>query len=200
MVSTPDLSVIVSAATAQRALRLRTDLHEPGWTFWELRNFNMQRVVGLVTEHRQAADARDLESEIRSVAFRYFKPTWWRGMAYGVVADVASVSLRLDDMTPLVDIYNNSKGTLQWVILLSDGARTALGAHTWMETYLSPVYRDILQALSGAGYRVANARREKDGLMRFLTGVADAEATVSSFGTRRVRFPEFGNPTTDDNR
>ena len=197
MSSTLDLSAAVAAATGRRALRPRIDLHEPGWTFWELRNLNMQRVVGVVTEHRQVADGHDLESEIRGVVFRYFKPAWWRGMAYGVVADVASVSLDLDHLKSLVDIYDNAKGTLQWVVLLSEDARTALGAHTWLESYLSPVYRDILQALSDAGYRVASARREKDGLLRFLTGVADADAVVTSFGTRRARFPEFRNPPPD---
>jgi hypothetical protein len=198
MGATLDLSAVINSTTLQRALRPRTDLHEPGWTFWELRNFNMQRVVALVNESRPVADAHGLESEIRGVVFRYFKPAWWRGMAYGIVADVASVSLSLDDLRALVDIYDNAKGTLQWIVLLSDDARTALGAHTWLESYLSPVYRDILQTLSGAGYRVASARREKDGLMKFLTGVADAEAVVSSFGTRRARFPEFRNPTGEN--
>jgi hypothetical protein len=196
MRTTPDLSAVISANAAQRALRPRPDLHEPGWSFWELRNLNMHRVVGLVKEHRQVTDARGLESEIRGIVLRYFKAAWWRGMAYGIVADVASLSVTLDDLKVLVDIYDNRSGTLQWVILLSEDARTALGAHTWLESYLSPVYRGILQVLSDSGYRVASARREKDGLMNFLTGVADAEAVVGSFGTRRGLFPQFQNPTT----
>jgi hypothetical protein len=121
-------------------------------------------------------------------------------MAYGIVADVASVSLSLDDLKVLVDIYNNPKGTLQWVVLLSGDARTVLGAQTWLESYLSPVYRDVLQALSGEGYRVASVRRDEVGLMKFLTGVADAGAVIGSFGTRRGRFPEFRNPPIDENR
>ncbi len=119
-------------------------------------------------------------------------------MAYGVVADVPAISLSLDDLKVLVDIYDNKKGTLQWVILVTVDARVALGVHTWMEAYLSPGYRGILQALSDAGYCVASARREKDGLMRFLTGVADAEAAIGSFGTRRAAFPEFRNSLVDE--
>ena len=195
MKSPPDLALIITSATAQRGLRPRTDLHEPGWTFWELRNLNMHRVVGLVSEHRQFADAHDLDAEIRDVLSRFFKPAWWRGMAYGIVADVPSITLSLDDLKVTVDIYNNAKGTSQWVVLVDDDSRTAVGVHTWLESYLSPVYRDTLQALSDAGYRVASARREKDGLMKFLTGAADAEAAISSFGARRTRFPEFRNPS-----
>ncbi|HKX18934.1 MAG TPA: hypothetical protein VJT33_13060 [bacterium] len=195
MKSSPDLPAIVTSAAAQRNLRPRADLREPGWTFWELRNLNMQRVVGLVNEPRPFADAHDLDAEIRGVVFRYFKPAWWRGMAYGIVADVPSITLSLDDLKVTVDIYNNAKGTSQWLVLVSDDSGTAVGVHTWLESYLSPVYRNILQALSDAGYRIASVRREKDGLMKFLTGVADAEAAISSFGTRRARFPEFRNPS-----
>lgn len=191
MTSSPDLPAIVSSAAAQRNLRPRADLREPGWTFWELRNVNMQRVVGLVTEHRPFANAHDLDAEIRDVVSRYFKPAWWRGMAYGIVADVPSITLSLDDLKVTVDIYNNAKGTSQWVVLVSKDARAAVGVHTWLESYMSPVYRNILQALSNAGVRVATAQRDKDGLMKFLTGVADAEAAVSSFGITRTRFPEF---------
>ncbi|HLW47994.1 MAG TPA: hypothetical protein VKW09_09540 [bacterium] len=198
MESSPDLPAIITSTTAQRHLRPRTDLREPGWTFWELRNLNMHRVVGLVTEHRQFADAHDLEAEIRAVVSRRFKCAWWRGMAYGVVADVPTISLNLDDLKVLVDLYANAKGTLQWVILVTDDARVALGVHTWLESYLSPVYRDVLQALLDAGYHVASARREKDGLWKFLTGVADAETAIGSFGTRRAAFPEFQNPVTDE--
>jgi hypothetical protein len=112
-------------------------------------------------------------------------------MAFGVVADVPAISLTLDDLKVLVDVRDNAKGTLQWVILVAGSGGAALGVHTWMEVYLSPVYRRILQALTEAGYRVAGARRDKDGLMKFLTGVADTEAAIASFGANRAAFPEF---------
>jgi len=154
-----DLPAIVSSAAGPRELRLRTDLREPGWTFWELRTLNRHRVVGLVTPYRQFADARDLETEIRSVVGRHFKASWWRGMAYGVVAHVAAISLALDDLKTLVDVRENPRGDLQWVVLVAGDARTAVGVHTWMEAYLSPVYRDTLQALGATGCAVATATR-----------------------------------------
>ncbi len=191
MTTPPDLPSTIASAATLRDLRRRNDLSEPGWTFWELRTLNMHRVVGLLNEYRQFADAHDLGAEIRGVVSRNFKSSWWRGMAYGVVAEVAAISLRPDDLKMLVDVRENSKGTLQWVILVASDARVALGVHTWIEGYLSPVYRRILQALTETGYQVASAKREKDGLMKFLTGVADLNVALRSLGTRKEAFPEF---------
>jgi hypothetical protein len=185
------LAAFIAEPARQRGLRPRDDIREPGWTFWELRTLNRHRVVGLVREYRQFKDAPDLGAEIREVVSRHFKCAWWRGMAYGVVADVPTISLEPDDLKALVDVRENPKGTLQWVILAAGDAHAAVGVHTWMETYLSPVYRSILQALTAAAYRVATAVRQKDGLMRFLTAVADLDVAIHSFGARRTMFPEF---------
>jgi hypothetical protein len=186
-----DLSSIIASAVTPQALRPRTDVREAGWTFWELRTLNMHRVVGLLQQRRQFADARDLESSIRGAAARSFKCSWWRGMGLGVVAQVAAIPLSVDDLKALVDVRENSKGTMQWVILVAGDTPVAIGVHTWMETYLSPVYRRSLQGLAEAGYRVSSVTRDKDGLMKFLTGVADLKAAMSSLGTRKQAFPEF---------
>ena len=191
MTTPPDVLSTVLLAAQQPGMRPRNDLSERGWMFWELRTLNMHRVVALAGEGRQFADARDLEAEIRRVLTRNFKRAWWRGIAYGVVAEVSAISLRTDDLKSLVDIRENEKGTLQWVILVASGARTAVGVHTWIEGYLSPVYRDILQALAAKGYQVASGKREKDGLMKFLTAVADVDIAIQSLGTRKTLFPEF---------
>ena len=189
-----DLSSIIASEAAQRNLRPRNDLNEPGWTFWELRTLNRHRVVGLLNEYRQFTDAHDLEAEIRGVVSRNFKCSWWRGMAYGVVAEMSAISLSPDGLKTLVDVRENENGTLQWIVLVASDARVALGVHTWMEAYLSPVYRGILQALADTGCKVATAKREKDGLMRFLTAGADLDIALHTFGTKRVAFPEFHDP------
>ena len=191
MTARADLPSIIAAATGPRGLRPRNDLREPGWMFWELRTLNRHRVVGLMTPYRQFRSARDLEAEIRGVVARHFKASWWRGMAYGVVAEVAPISLGADDLKDLVDVRENSRGDLQWVVLASSHADGVVGVHTWIEAYLSSVYRDILQALAATGRTVATATREKDGLMKFLTGVADLNAALGSLGTRTEAFPEF---------
>ncbi len=187
----PDLASIITMAVTPRKLRLRTDAREPGWTFWELRTLNMHRVVGLLREDRPLADARALEASIRGAVSRRFKCSWWRGMGFGVVAQVAALPLRPDDLKVLVDVRENSKGTLQWVVLVARATPVAVGVHTWMETYLSPVYRGILQGLGAGGYQISSATRDKDGLMKVLTGVADLEVALVSLGTRSGAFPGF---------
>ena len=191
MTTSPDVLSTIASAAQRPGMRPRNDLSEPGWTFWELRTLNIHRVVGLASEYRQFADARELEVEIRGVHSRNFKRAWWRGIAYGVVAEVSAISLRPDDLKLLVDLGENSKGTLQWVILVASHVRTALGVHTWVEGYLSPVYREILRVLAAKGYQVASVKREKDGLMKFLTAVADVDVAIQSLGNRRTLFPEF---------
>lgn len=154
--------------------------------FWELRTLNMHRVVGLLQPYRQFADAHDLESTIRAAVARNFKCSWWRGMGLGVVAQAAAIRLTADDLKGLVDVRQSSKGTVQWVVLVAGDTRVAVGVHTWMETYLSPVYRRTLDGLAEAGYQVSSATRDKDGLMKLLTRV--------SLGTRKRAFPEFHDP------
>ena len=62
-------------------------------------------------------------------------------------------NLRPDDLKMLVDIRENGKGTLQWVILVASHVRTALAVHAWIEGYLRPVSPDVLEALEAKGSR-----------------------------------------------
>jgi len=191
MVTTPALPSIVASAAAQRQLRSRADLHERGWAFWELRNFNMHRVVGLLRADGPVTDVRQFDTDIRTVLRRAFKRAWWRGIAYGVVADVGPLSVTPDDLKILVDGRENAKGTMQWVVLVDGETHKATGVHTWIEGYLGPVYRTVLQSLADQGYQLTSVLKEKDGLMRVLTAVADGRATVL---TGRPAFPEFQDP------
>lgn len=190
-----DLRRIVASAAIEAKLQWREDIREPDWAFWELRNINMHRVIGLMSAYRQFPDVASLQSEIRGKVGRNFKVSWWRGMAYGAVAELSALSLQLDDVKKLVDIHENAKGDLQWLVLVASGARAALGVHTWIEGYLSLVYRSIVQQLANAGYKVANARREKDGMMKFLTSAADVDVAIHTFGMKRTLFQEFQEPT-----
>ena len=196
----PDLPSIITSAVTPRGLRARNEPREPGWMFWELRTLNMHRVVGLLQEYRQFADAHDFESTSRGAAARNFKCSWWRGLGFGIVAQVAAIPLSIDDLKVLVDVRENPKGTLQWVILLARDTRVAIGVHTWMEAYLSPVYRSTLQGLAEAGHRVSSVTRDKDGLLKLLTGVADLEVALLSLGTRNQAFPEFRDALRGDPR
>ena len=182
---------IVTSAVGPKGMQLRSDLPEPSWTFWERRTVNIHRVVGLSRAERRFTDARTLDTELRAAFARNFKRAWWRGIAYGAVVNVGTLTLAPDDLKILVDEYENSKGTMQWAILLAGDEPRAIGVHSWVEGFLSPVYRAVLQGLSDHGYRIESVMKEKNGLMTVLTAVADARARAY---TGRRAFPEFHDP------
>jgi hypothetical protein len=188
---TSDLPSVVNAAATQRKLKSRLDLHERGWAFWELRNINMHRVVGLFRPDGPIVDVGTLNTTLRDALARNFKRAWWRGIAYGVVADAGAFSPAPDDLKVLVDSYENTKGTMQWVVLVDASSRKVTGVHNWIEGYLGPVYRAVLQSLASQGYQISSIMKDKDGLLRFLTAVADARSEVL---TGRPTFPEFQDP------
>jgi len=187
---TISLPSVVASAVARKDMRLRSDLAEPGWTFWELRTLNLHRVVGLARVHG-IADARTLDAALRGAFARNFKRAWWRGIAYGVVVDVGTLTLTPDDLKILVDVYENNRGTMQWVVLLDGKTPKATGVHTWVEGFLSPVYRDVLGQLSQSGYEISSAMKEKTGLLRFLTAVADGRTRAF---TGHNAFQDFVDP------
>jgi hypothetical protein len=191
----PDLRTIITPAVAPRRLALRTDISVPEWTFWELRTLNRHRVVALFKTQRSFGSLQELNSEIRGMLSREFTRAWWRGIAYGVVVDLSTISLKPEDLKELVDVRENSRGDMQWVVLTAVDRKVAVGVHTWIEAYLSPAYQAILLSLQSAGFNITSIKRDKDGLMKFLTGVADLDVAIHTFG-QRVAFPEFQNDTT----
>jgi hypothetical protein len=184
MMPVTGLSSVVAAAAEPRSLARRADLAEPGWMFWERRNLNLHRVIGLLNRSRPYTDVRMLDAELRGVLARRFKRAWWRGIAWGVVVDGGANPFTPDALRVLVDTYENRRGTMQWVVLVDGGGREATGVHTWVEGYLSPVYRAVLQQLERSGYRVASIRKEKDGPMR-TGGVHRIPRSVSGACSRR---------------
>lgn len=192
MASLSELGPLVASAAEAKDMQRRADLAERGWTFWEKRNLNIHRVVGLLRETQPIANAHALDAELRGALARNFKRAWWRGIAYGaVVASGGPVTFTPDDLKVLVDGRENSKGTMQWVVLVPPEGRTATGVHTWVEGFLSPVYRGVLQHLADRGYQVTSVRKEKDGLMRVLTAVADGR-TRALIG--KPAFTDFQDP------
>lgn len=188
-----DVATLVATSAAERALHPRRDLTEPEWHFWERRTVNMHRVVALWRTARPFPGAREFEGVARGIVGRHFKCAWWRGLAYGVVGQVRDAAFSRADLEALVDVRDNGRGTLQWVVLLDQGSASVLGVHTWIEGYLSPVYRGVLRRLSDAGAEVTSVARGKDGLMAFLTGVDDLHTLVHTLGTKRTRFEDFRN-------
>jgi hypothetical protein len=177
-----DLETIVAEASSARGLGLRADLHEPGWTFWELRTLDRHRVVGLFRPAPTTATPGDLDAEVRAAISRNFRRSWWRGLACGVVVEGTPEAWTPADLTPMVDVHERNVAIIQWLVGVATDASRAVAMHTWEEVWLSPVYRETVQALEADGLTVARAVRQKDGLMRLLTGASAAAG---------VAFPEF---------
>jgi hypothetical protein len=112
-------------------------------------------------------------------------------MAYGAIVEVEHIRVSTEELESLVDVRDNRKGTLQWVILASSVEPSALGVHTWIEGYLSPVYRGVLRRLADSGYEVGSVCRGKDRLMEALTTAADLHTAVRTFGLKRSMWQEF---------
>jgi hypothetical protein len=150
-------------------LQPRPDIREADWHFWEKRNLNVHRVVALCTYG--SSSARDIEVQTRETLGLHVRCAWWRGLGFGVVTEVRDVTAFPDDFQQLVDGRANAKGTWQWLILVSRTRRMAWGLHTWVEGFLSGIYRDLLRRLQEQGYAIASVRKEKDGLMKVLTAM-----------------------------
>lgn len=161
-----DLAEEIAGSTSSR---LRP-IEFPGdldWRFWEKRNWNLHRVVALWTPG--SSSAREVGIAARAVIEKRFRCAWWRGLGFGVVVEVRDVEGFPEAFLPLVDGRENRAGTWQWVILVSSSRRKAAGLHTWIEGYLSPVYRGLLERLGDRGFAVESVRKEKDGMMKLLT-------------------------------
>jgi hypothetical protein len=191
MTSFPELSAIVASAALAKQMRSCADVGGRNWIFWERRTVNIHRVVGLLRTEQPFADVRALDAELRGVLARNFTRAWWRGIGYGIVARIPPLAASPDQLQILVDGRENPKGTMQWVILADGESREVTAVHTWMEGFLSPVYRSVLSGLQARGLKISSVRKEKDGLMRVLTAVADGRAMAM---TGRQAFPDFRDP------
>jgi hypothetical protein len=167
-------------ALARDRLSDRSDLSEPGWHFWERRNLNLHRVVGLWSRP-PAPRAEESDSlPVRAALGRHFRRSWWRGLAFGVIVESDEVLLGPEASKELIDGRENAAGTWQWLVQVAPARKVVVGVHTWIEGFLSPLYRGLLDGLARE-YQVVSLRKDRDGLMRLLTSVKPG------------LFPEFRN-------
>ncbi len=166
----------------QSKLRPRESGSDPAWRVWEHKTFNIHRGV---LHWRPAAESPTFDRISRSIREQVaasYRISWWRGFAFGALVEAPVVPEDVDAIESVIDVRVNAKGTWQWTILACPPARTVVGVHTWIEGYLSPVYRGLTDLYREQGYEVGTVRKEKDGLMKFLTTVA---------AWKRIRFEEF---------
>ncbi len=150
-------------------LKKRSDVSDREWTVWEHKTLNMHRVVLVWQPEQSPSQYSKIPEIVRAKVEALFKVSWWRGMGFGLVAILPSapngVKVCVDD----IDTRENSKGTWQWSVLHFQEHGAVIGAHMWMQGYLSSTYQQLIQSYESDGNKVATFKKEKDKLMKFLT-------------------------------
>ncbi|MDH3583338.1 MAG: hypothetical protein OER86_03905 [Phycisphaerae bacterium] len=149
-----------------------------GWRFWERRTLNSHRAVIYWRPRERSLSAEQIGEGVRAAVRAKLRKSWWRGLAFGVVLDLAELPDAADGMVDHVDTRNNSRGVWQWTIAGVSQLKLALGVHTWMAVSTTEIYRLLLFNLAeNEGWSVGDFKKEKDKLMSFLTkagGVGDS--------------------------
>lgn len=166
----------------QRKLRPRESAPDPAWRVWEHKTLNRHRGVLHWRPAGEAPTFARVADVMRGQAAASFRVSWWRGFAFGALVELPKVPADVDALKGVIDVRDNPKGTWQWTVVVCPPARTAVGIHTWIEGYLSPVYRGLIDLHREQGFEVGSVRKEKDGLMNFLTSIA---------AWKGIRFEEF---------
>jgi hypothetical protein len=165
-----------------RHLEFRQDILGTEWQLWEHKTLNIHRgVLHWRSENREPVLSQ-MSQNIREQVESRFRIGWWRGFAFGVLIEAPAVPPDLSAIEDWIDVRANGKGTWQWIIYVCPKAGIAVGVHTWLEGYLSPVYQSLLASYQAQNYAVGSCKKDKGMLMEFLT-------TVRSL--KRYGFKEF---------
>src|SRR3954469_7232757 len=132
----------VEEALAPR-LHRRDDLSNGEWSLWEHRTWNMHRGVLHWRPRQDPAGWSEVELAVRERVRPAYRPSWWRGFAFGVVAEVGKMPADAGSALGALDTRNNRRGTWQWAVLVARQEWLAVGLHTWMEGYLSEPFRAL---------------------------------------------------------
>lgn len=143
----------------------------PCWHTWQYKSLNMHRGVihwDATTERCTIVDIRD---QFRHVAQFHYKPSWWRGFAFGAIVSLKHVDDSFQHAGELIDEYANGEGTWQWLVFHFPEAKIAIGVTTWIDGYLAPVYQDLMGQFKAAGYQCRSHVREMDAFLQTLVKI-----------------------------
>ena len=128
-----------------------------------------------------------MQADVRKKVASSFRIRWLRGLAFGVLAEIDGAPPRADELVKVIDGRDNSRGVWQWAVVAASARGRSSACIPGCRCELSPVFDSILEHYASLGYAATRSGpAEKDGLVRFLTGVA---------GLRGVRLPDYRPPT-----
>ena len=140
--------VTVEEAIAARLAPKEARSPDASYTLWEIRRWQLHRGV-IYLDYDTAGSAVELRDQLRQIVACEFdlRWTWLRGFGFGVVVHSRSLPSDLHLLESCIDRRNRLSGVFQWVVFVSDEPSLAFGIHTWMEGYLSSVYRTLIATL-----------------------------------------------------
>ncbi len=150
-------------------LRQRELGADPRQKIWEHKTLNIHRGVLQWQVTAESPTLAELSASVRDQIAEAFHVSWWRGFGFGALIEIKSVPKDISTIGSTIDTRTNSKGTWQWTVLTFPETRLVVGTHTWMEGYLSSVYRGLIDHYKGLGFEVGSFAKGQDQLMRFLT-------------------------------
>jgi hypothetical protein len=138
---------------------------------WERRTLNSHRAVLYLDKQTPFHNAAEVQKTLRELVASQLNLRWiWlRGFSYGAFIHVPSLPDDVEALEKCVDIYGNNKGTLQWLIFVSDTPAIAFGIHTWAEVKLSTTYKSAIAAIERSGLPFHTFVRDKGAFFNFVT-------------------------------
>lgn len=145
-----------------------------GWNVWrkKARFFSSGQFGVAELRLGQQPIVSELVDEIRSAAKVEFGGRWYRGAGFGTVIRLPSASKDLLAIFDHIDLRNRLDGNIwQWIALVFEQEQAAIAMHMWYHGYLHPVFLEIVETFSQAGYDVIATDTQKDPLIQKLEKV-----------------------------
>ena len=173
--------MIDQAKILESKLQREPSLSGGAWSVWEHKTWNVHRGVLCWTPEATEIGADELAAAVRQKVEQSFRRSWWRGLGFGVLTELAAAPDRFKTIDQHIDAMQNSKGTWQWSILAFPEVKAAIGVHTWTAGYLSTVFTDLLEAYKAHGFRSRSFKKEPGKLLQFLLAASESKFRPEEF-------------------
>ena len=139
------------------------------YQLWEKKTLNLHRGVLAMYPDEPFSSGAEVEQRIRATVKEEYnlRWSWLRGFAYGAFVMAPNVPDDAEKLENCIDRYNNMSGVFQWLVFVSAKPRVAFGIHTWIEGYLSPIFRNLVQYIADDGLDCPTFVRDKGAFFTF---------------------------------